>query len=766
MAETKLTNKFFTYEVDSDGIGVITIDQKDNPTNLFSYGFIEEYISTAHKAIADANVKGVILTSGRRMFMAGADLRELEKQSVSAAEQLEAMMKMHQGMRAIETGGKPFVAAINGVALGGGLELCLVCHHRICLDNPKIKIGFPEVQVGLLPGGGGTAKTPYLMGLQSALMYMLQGIQANPKKAMKDGLIDALATSQDDMMAAAKEWIANNPTPMQPWDNKKHRIPGGGLMTPNGAQTMMGAIGNVRKMTHGNYPAAQAIMSVVHDGIQVKIDRALEIEARYFTQVQNTKEAKNLIRTGFLGVQAAKKGKAKPKGLDNYEIKKLGVLGAGMMGAGIAYVSAYLAKQEVVLKDVTLEGAEKGKDYSRGLLKKRVSRGKMTQEQADEVLARIKTTADPKDVEGCDMVIEAVFENVDLKAKVTAETEAVLAKDKIYASNTSTIPISLLAEASDRPENFIGIHFFSPVDKMPLVEIIVGKKTDDRAIGAAIDYTMAIKKVPIVVNDSRGFYTSRCFGTYTSEGAYLLEEGVLPAVIENIAKTKGMPVGPLAVSDEVSLTLGLHVMESDPRLKENAELQRNYNLTKKMVEEFGRGGKKAGAGFYEYPDGGKKFLWPELKTIFKSKMDVMPNDIVAKRLLHRQAIEAYRCLDEGVLRSVVDGDIGSLMGWGFPPYTGGALSYIDYVGMDTFIAECDDFTKKFGDRFTVPDSLRAMAKAGKSIHDFGKQTMSAADVKKLKEVDLVALANKMGISATVDDLKADTLKKVLAKMEA
>ncbi len=766
MAETKLTNKFFTYEVDSDGIGVITIDQKDNPTNLFSYGFIEEYISTAHKAIADANVKGVILTSGRRMFMAGADLRELEKQGVSAAEQLEAMMKMHQGMRAIETGGKPFVAAINGVALGGGLELCLVCHHRICLDNPKIKIGFPEVQVGLLPGGGGTAKTPYLMGLQSALMYMLQGIQANPKKAMKDGLIDALASSQDEMMAAAKEWIASNPTPMQPWDNKKHRIPGGGLMTPNGAQTMMGAIGNVRKMTHGNYPAAQAIMSVVHDGIQVKIDRALEIEARYFTQVQNTKEAKNLIRTGFLGVQAAKKGKAKPKGLDNYEIKKLGVLGAGMMGAGIAYVSAYLAKQEVVLKDVTLEGAEKGKDYSRGLLKKRVSRGKMTQEQADEVLARIKTTADPKDVEGCDMVIEAVFENVDLKAKVTAETEAVLAKDKIYASNTSTIPISLLAEASDRPENFIGIHFFSPVDKMPLVEIIVGKKTDDRAIGAAIDYTMAIKKVPIVVNDSRGFYTSRCFGTYTSEGAYLLEEGVLPAVIENIAKTKGMPVGPLAVSDEVSLTLGLHVMESDPRLKENAELQRNYNLTKKMVEEFGRGGKKAGAGFYEYPDGGKKFLWPELKTIFKSKMDVMPNDIVAKRLLHRQAIEAYRCLDEGVLRSVVDGDIGSLMGWGFPPYTGGALSYIDYVGMDTFIAECDDFTKKFGDRFTVPDSLRAMAKAGKSIHDFGKQTMSAADVKKLKEVDLVALANKMGISATVDDLKADTLKKVLAKMEA
>ncbi len=764
MAETTLSNKYFTYEVDADGIALITIDQKDNPTNLFSYGFIEEYLSVAHKAIADDKIKGVILTSGRRMFMAGADLRELEKQSHSTEEQLKGMLEMHKNLRAIETGGKPFVAAINGVALGGGLELCLACHHRICLDNPKIKIGFPEVQVGLLPGGGGTAKSPYLMGLQNALMYMLQGIQANPKKALKDGLIDALASSQDDMIGAAKEWITNNPNPIQPWDNKKHKIPGGGLMTPNGVQTMMGAIGNVRKMTHGNYPAAQAIMSVVHDGIQVKIDRALEIEARYFTQVQNTKEAKNLIRTGFLGVQAAKKGKAKPKGLDSYEIKKLGILGAGMMGAGIAYVSAYLAKQEVVLKDVTLEGAEKGKDYSRNLLKKRVSRGKMTQEQADEVLARIKTTADPADLEGCDMVIEAVFENVDLKAKVTAETEAVLAKDKIYASNTSTIPITLLAKASERPENFIGIHFFSPVDKMPLVEIIVGEKTNDKAIGAAIDYTMAIKKVPIVVNDSRGFYTSRCFGTYTSEGAYLLQEGVLPAVIENIARTKGMPVGPLAVSDEVSLTLGLHVMESDPRLKDNEELQRNYNLTKKMVEEFGRGGKKAGKGFYEYPEGGKKFLWPELKTIFNSKMDVMPNEIVAKRLLHRQAIEAYKCLDEGVLRSVVDGDIGSLMGWGFPPYTGGALSYIDYVGMDTFIAECDDFTEKFGERFTVPDSLRALAKDGKSIHDFGKSKPSKSQIKSMNEPDLVSFANSIGIGASVDDLKKDTLEKVLDKM--
>lgn len=718
MSKTVLSTKLLTYTIDDDGIGIITIDQKENPTNLFSSEFIEEYVGVAKQAIADDSVKGVIVTSGQRMFMAGADLRELEKPVESSEKQLGLMMQMHQNYRAIETAGKPFVAAINGTALGGGLELCLTCHHRIALNNPKIKLGFPESKVGLLPGGGGTAKSPYLMGLQNALMYMLQGMEVNPSKALKDGLIDAVVDTPEELMAAAKQWIADNPKPIQPWDNKKHKIPGGGLMSPNGFQTMVGAIGNVRKMTHGNYPAAQAILSTVHDGIQVPIDRALEVEARYFTQVLQSPEAKNLIRTGFMGIQAARKGIAKPSGVGTYEVKKLGILGAGMMGAGIAYVSAFVAKQEVVLKDVTLEGAEKGKDYSRKLLKKRISRGKMTQEQADEVLARIKTTADPADVEGCDLVIEAVFENVDLKAKVTKETEAVLGKDKIYASNTSTIPITTLAKASERPDNFIGIHFFSPVDKMPLVEIIVGEKTSDEAIGAAVDYTLAIKKVPIVVNDSRGFFTSRCFGTYTSEGLYLLQEGVPAAAIENIAKKAGMPVGPLAVSDEVSLTLGLHVLESNPELENNDELQRNYKLTKMLVEEHGRVGKKGGKGFYDYPEGGKKRLWPELKELFNSEVEKLPNETVKKRLLHRQAIEAYRCLEEGVLRSVVDGDIGSLMGWGFPPYAGGALSYIDYVGMDTFVADCDEFAKTFGDRFAVPQSLRDMAAAGKSIHDF------------------------------------------------
>ena len=713
-----IKNHLFEYKVDQDGIAVLTINQVNNPTNLFSYEFIEAYIAQAKAAIADESVKGVILTSARRMFMPGADLRELEKPIEDPTQQTELMLKMHRDYREIETSGKPFVAAINGTAMGGGMELCLTCHHRIVLNDYRIKLGFPEINVGLLPGGGGTVKLPYLMGLQNGLMYLLQGIEARPEKALKDGLINALADSPEALMAAAKQWILNNPDPVQPWDNKRHRIPGGGLMTPAGAQIMVGAIGNVRKKTHGNYPAAQYILSVVHDGMQVPIDRALEIEARHFIKALRTKESKNMIRTGFLGIQSAKKGKAKPKGYDPYEIKKLGILGAGMMGAGIAYVSAK-AGMEVVLKDVTMEGAEKGKDYSRKLLEKRISRGRSTPEKAEALLAKIHPTDDPASIEGCDMVIEAVFENPKLKATVTAETEAVLGADKIYASNTSTIPISLLAKASARPDNFIGIHFFSPVDKMPLVEIIVGEKTNDRAIAAAVDYTTAIGKVPIVVNDSRGFFTSRCFGTFSAEGIFLLDDGVPAAMIENIARNQGMPVGPLAVTDEVSLTLGLHVMEADPRRSSSPSMQRIYALQKKLVEEYNRPGKKGGKGFYEYPEGGKKFLWPELAKLFKSDVNTLDAETVAKRIMHIQALESYRCLEEGVLRSSTDGDIGSVMGWGFPIYTGGAISYIDYIGLSTFIADCDDFTQRFGVRFTVPDSLRDLASEGKSVHELG-----------------------------------------------
>ncbi|MDA9985126.1 3-hydroxyacyl-CoA dehydrogenase NAD-binding domain-containing protein [Flavobacteriaceae bacterium] len=713
-----IQNKLLSFSVDSDGIGTLVINQTEESTNLFSEAFIIQYIEVAQQAIADENVKGVIVTSGKPIFMAGADLRALLEDITDKKAFTDSVINLHTGLRSIETGGKPFVAAINGTALGGGLELCLACHHRIALNSTKIKIGFPEIKVGLFPGGGGTVKAPYLLGIQTALMYLLQGIEARPQKALKDGLIDAVAETEEEMLAAAKAFILATPNPVQPWDNKRHKIPGGGIWTPNGIQTLAGASGNVGKLTHGNYPSAQKIVKVIHDGLQIPIDRALEVEARNFTHAVCSKEAKNMIRTGFFAIQDAAKGKARPKDQPKYEINKLGVLGAGMMGAGIAYVSAK-AGMDVVLKDVSLEGAEKGKSYSTALLDKAIAKKRSTPEKKEALLAKITPTDNPNAVEGSDLIIEAVFENVDLKDRVTKETEAVLAEDKIYGSNTSTIPISLLAKSSKRPENFIGIHFFSPVDKMPLVEIIVGEKTEDKAIAAAVDYTVAIKKVPIVVNDSRGFFTSRCFGTFVSEGMFLLEEGVPAPMLERIATKIGMPVGPLAVHDEVSLTLSVHIFESDPAEKQESE-KRTYAIVKNLVENHNRTGKRDGAGFYDYPKGGQKKLWPGLKEIFTPNLEAVSEETITKRLLSRQVLESYRCLDEGVLRSSTDGDIGSILGWGFPIFTGGALSYIDYVGMDNFIADCDVFKTAYGAHWEVPQSLRALAAAGKSIHDFGK----------------------------------------------
>ncbi len=712
-------NKILSYEIDTDGVALITINMEDHPANLFSQDFIETYFDITKQAIEDEKVKGVIVASGRSMFMAGADLKMLQRPVDDPTVFFNGMMKVHQAMRFIETSGKPFVAAIAGHALGGGLEICLACHHRIAVNSSKIKIGFPEINVGLFPGAGGTAKAPYLLGIQNAMTYILQGVQARPPKALKDGLIDALVDTPEELLPAAKKWILETPKPIQPWDDRKHKIPGGGLFTPTGVQTMAGGIGNVRKHTHGNYPAAQYALSTLHDGLQVKIDRALEIEARFFTKAITSKEAQNMIRTGFMAIQEAKKGKSKPKGYDPYEIKSVGILGAGMMGAGIAYVSAK-AGMNVILKDVTIEGAERGKDYSRKILKKTLAKKYTTQEKADQLLDRITTTINPSAIADVDMIIEAVFESPDLKARVTAETEAVLGEDKIYGSNTSTIPITLLAKASKRPQNFIGIHFFSPVDKMPLVEIIVGKETNDRAIAAAVDYVVAIGKIPIIVNDSRGFFTSRTFGTYCAEGGFLLEEGVPPAMIENIAKSKGMPVGPLAVTDEVSLTLGMLVYESDKSSEKDPYMTRFYEIEKKLVKEYGREGKKNGKGYYDYPKGGKKKLWPELSTIFNSRLDALDKETVAKRMLHRMALETFRCLEEGVLRSGKDGDIGSILGFGFPIYTGGAISYIDYIGMDNFIADCDDFKKRFGPRWDVSDALRKLAAEGKSAHSLGK----------------------------------------------
>ena len=714
-----IKNDLFEFEVGADGIGILSINQVNNPTNLFSTEFITSYIELANKVVADKEIKGMILTSGRSMFMPGADLRELQTMGDDPQKTFDGTMQMHQSLRALETAGKPFVAAINGTAMGGGLELCLTCHHRIVLNSVKIKLGFPEAKVGLLPAGGGNSKVPYLMGIQNSLMYLLQGKEVRPAQALKDGLIDDLAESQEELIQKGKDWILANPNPVQPWDNKKHRVPGGDVWSANGVQTLVGAAGNLGKMAHGNYPAQNYIMKVIHDGLPITIDRALEIEARYFIKLLASKEAKNMIRTGFMELQKAKKGIARPKTEPKYEIKKLGILGAGMMGAGIAYVSAK-AGMDVVLKDVSQEGADKGKAYSKAILDKAISKNRSTPEKAEALLSKIEATTDPASMKDCDLVIEAVFEDPKLKAIVTAETEAVLGADKVYASNTSTIPITELAKASSRPDNFIGIHFFSPVEKMPLVEIIVGEKTEAKAIAAAVDYTVAIGKIPIVVNDSRGFYTSRCFGTFVSEGSFMVEEGVPAAMVENVAKAEGMAVGPLAVIDEVTLTLGLHVYESDPTPNKPEFQERSYKMQKDLVDTHGRKGKKWGAGFYDYPKGLPKKLWPGLADKYNSNVDYLDKETVGKRILHRQAIEAFKCLEEGVLNSVVDGDLGSVLGWGFPIFTGGALSYIDFVGMQQFVAECDDFTSRFGARFTVPDGLRALSEAGKSIHDYKK----------------------------------------------
>lgn len=702
-----MTNHILEYHVDEDGIAIIKLKMKDAPTNLFTMECIRTYIETANQALNDPSVKGIILTSGHNDFMAGADLKAVLDPPYSPEELFKGLMESHMAFRKLETGKKPFVAAINGSALGGGFELALTCHYRIAVNNPKIKIGLPEVQLGLLPGGGGTQRLTRMIGVPAAVVNILQAKQYNPEEALGMGYINEIVQSQEELIPAAKNWLLRGGKAVQPWDDRSFKIPGGGLMSKSGFETMIGGIGNLRKETHGNYPGAGYALSCIHDGLPLTIEKGLEVEARYFTKAYFSKEARNIVRTGFFAMNEAKKGKSKPAGYEFYKINKLGIIGAGMMGAGIAYSSAYSGMQ-VVLKDTTVEAAEKGKKYSQDLIQKRVSKGKMNPEKMQEILDRIITTDSSNDFRGCDLVIEAVYENQELKAKVTREVESVLGDNKIFSSNTSTIPISTLAEASQRPENFIGIHFFSPVDKMPLVEIIVGKKTSEYAIAAAVDYVTQIGKVPIVVNDSRGFFTSRVFGTYTGEGALMLEEGVPATVIENVAKRVGMPVGPLAVTDEVALTLALHVMDEAPK-PFSKDVERVYNVYDNIARKNGRGGKKSGKGFYEYPVGEKKFLWPELKDIFKENLNALDAETVGKRLLHIMALESYRCLEEGVLNSSRDGDLGSLLGLGFPPYTGGVFSYIDFVGIKQFVQDCDDFAQRFGERFLVPSSLRKRA---------------------------------------------------------
>jgi 3-hydroxyacyl-CoA dehydrogenase/enoyl-CoA hydratase/3-hydroxybutyryl-CoA epimerase len=699
-----------TYSVDTDGIATVVIDVKDRSMNVATREFMLEFDQCIDTVAADEAVVGAIVTSGKSSFFAGADLMELVDVfdgGLSKDDILELAGSYSGLYRRLETSGKPWVAAINGTALGAGLELCLACHHRVALDNPNSVLGLPEVKVGLLPGAGGTQRLSRLIGIREALALMLEGRHVVAKKAVEIGIADQLAADADEMMAMARQWILDNGDHEQPWDKKGFKVPGGaGAMNPKAVETFMVGTSLLAGKTQHNYPAAIAIMSAVYEGTILPMDKALKIEVDYFTGLLTGSVARNMIRTLFIDKGAADKLARRPEGVEKSRVTKLGVLGAGMMGAGIAYVSAR-SGQQVVLLDADIESAEKGKDYSRKLVEKLVGRNRMDVESGEALLSRIQPTTDYDDLQGCELVIEAVFEDRSIKADVTARTEAVIPDDAIFASNTSTLPITGLAEASSRPEQFIGIHFFSPVDRMPLVEIILGEKTGDVAIARAMDYVRQIRKTPILVRDSRGFYTSRCFATFVKEGMELLAEGVKPALIENVAKMAGMPVGPLAVHDEVTIDLSYKILkQTESDLGAEYKATSSDDVVRHFAQDLKRLGKRFGAGFYDYPEDGKKHLWPGLAEEYPAA-DVQPDvEEIKKRLLYIQSLETARCMEEGVVPEPADADVGSILGWGFPPWTGGTLSLIDTVGIDTFVAECERMAEAYGPRFQPSDWLR------------------------------------------------------------
>ncbi|MFV8570665.1 3-hydroxyacyl-CoA dehydrogenase NAD-binding domain-containing protein [Marinobacter sp. SBS5] len=700
------------YDLGSDQILTLTIDMPGQSANTMNAEFRAALTDTVNKVKGDLDkIKGIIIASAKKTFFAGGDLNELHKVTRDQAAEFEAMVDgLKASMRFLETCGKPVVAAINGTALGGGLELALACHHRIALDNDRTQLGLPEVTLGLLPGGGGTQRLPRMIGLEAAFPLLMEGKKLSPKAALKAGIIDALASFPEELISKAREFIEANPKCQQPWDKKGYKLPGGAPHHPAMAQKLAIAPAMLRQKTKGCYPAPERIMAAAVEGAQVDFDNGSMIETRYFAELVTGQVAKNMTNTFWFQLNAIKAGGSRPQGVDKASFKKVGVLGAGMMGAGIAYSTATRGIN-VVLKDVTIENAEKGKSYSEKLLAKKVSRGRMTETEKEAVLSRITATASADDLENCDLIIEAVFEDSSLKAKVTQEAEPKMVANGIFASNTSTIPITQLAEASAKPDHFIGLHFFSPVDKMQLVEIIVGEKTSDETLARAFDYVQQIGKIPIVVNDSRGFFTSRVFGTFVNEGISMLAEGIHPSSIENAGLLSGMPVGPLAISDEVSMTLMQHIRAQSKKDTEAAggtwQPHPAEAVIDAMVNTHNRKGKAAGAGFYEYPEKGKKYLWPELENLFVNREIAPSVDLqnLKDRLLFIQAIETIRCLEEGVLRTVEDANIGSIFGIGYAPWTGGAIQFVNQYGVRDFAERAQELAAQYGERFTPPALL-------------------------------------------------------------
>ncbi|MBC7665870.1 MAG: enoyl-CoA hydratase/isomerase family protein [Caulobacter sp.] len=706
-----------TLVVDADGIATATMDLPGRSMNVLNDELAEPLAALIERLVADASIKGLVLASGKKDFLAGADVDRLRALS-SAQEAFDESMRFKKLLRRMELGGKPVVAAINGKCLGGGLEIALACHHRIVLDDGKAKLGLPEVKLGLLPGGGGTQRLPRLVGMQQALQWMGEGSDIRAAQALKSGLVDALATSVEDMHAQAKAWILANPSPKQPWDLPKFRYPGGDSRSPAMAQLFSVGPSMVSAKSYGNYPAVTHLLSCVFEGGVVGFDAALEIESRYFAACAMSPESKNLIGTLWYQLQAIERGASRPAGPAQRAVQRLGILGAGMMGAGIAYVAAK-AGIVVMLLDTSPDNAVRGRLYSQDLLDTAVRKGRATPQQRDATLARITPTMQFEDLAGCDLVIEAVFEDRAVKAEVTRKTEAMLDHDAVFASNTSTLPITSLAAASVRPAQFIGLHFFSPVDKMPLVEIIVGRATDDATLALAFDFVRQIGKTPIVVNDSRGFYTSRVFATYVMEGLALLREGVHPRHIEAAGLQAGMPMPPLALQDEVSLTLALHV--ADQTRKDLAAAGQPYvehpgeSVLRQMCE-LGRIGRKANLGFYDWTDAGRS-LWPGLAEMFPVATQQPTQRELIDRLLFVQANEAARCVEEGVLRSVADANIGSVFGWGFAPFHGGALQFINAMGAKRFVERARELEAAHGARFAPAGVVVNLAETDGTFHD-------------------------------------------------
>lgn len=698
------------YEEGDDNVVTLILDAPGAPVNTMTREWQEAFTAAVARLEKEKDgIAGVILASAKKTFFAGAELKDVLKYGPDDGPKVfEWIQAAKTQFRKLERLGKPVVAALEGAALGGGWELALAAHCRICLNDERIELGLPEATLGLLPGAGGVTKTVRLLGLQAALPMLMEGKTMRPPEAAKLGLLQGLAANREDLLRMAREWIAKNPAPKQPWDEENHRIPGGTPASPAIAQMLTLAPAMLIEKTRGLYPAPEAIMSAAVEGASVDFDTALRIESRYLAKLAVGQVAKNMIAL-FFNRTAIRSGASRPKDVPKWKAQKVGILGAGMMGGGIAWANA-LRGVPCVLKDTTLELAQKGKSYSEKLAAKR---------NRPRVPALITPTASAADLQGCDLIIEAVFEKRDLKAQVTKEAEPMLAPGGFFASNTSTLPITGLAQASSRPENFIGLHFFSPVDRMQLVEIIKGKKTSAETLARAYDYVLQIGKIPIVVNDARGFYTSRTFGTFVAEGCAMLAEGIPAAVIENAGRLAGMPVGPLAVIDETSMSLSVAVMEQT-RADLEAEgkkytPQPGQEVIQRMVKEFRRPGRAGGGGFYEYPKEGKKYLWPELAKIFGRKNAKWDFEELKERILYRQAIETARCLEEGVLEHVHDGNIGSVFGIGFPAWAGGALQYVNHVGTKRFVQRADQLAKKVGPRFAPPKLLRDFAAKNKPL---------------------------------------------------